>query len=63
MAFQKVMGAGAGFGEISLLYNEKRTATVRSTEKCVCWALEGKVFKHIIIKSTVQRRNIELGFL
>lgn len=27
------------------------------------WALEGKVFKNIIIKQTIKRRNIELSFL
>lgn len=27
------------------------------------WAIEGKVFKHIIIKSAIHRRNIELQFI
>ena len=45
------------------MYNDKRTASVKATETCDTWVLEGKVFKHIIIKQTVNRRNISLGFL
>jgi CRP-like cAMP-binding protein len=51
------------FGEIALLYNERRTATVVAVETCDTWVLEGKVFKNIIIKSALNRRNIELSFL
>ena len=63
LAFSKYVGAGVGFGEISLMYNDRRTATVKAVEPCETWVLEGKVFKHIIIKQTVNRRNISLGFL
>ena len=52
-----------GFGEIALIYNDKRTASVRSADLCDVWVLEAKVFKHIIIKSTITRRNIELKFV
>ncbi|CDW80229.1 camp-dependent protein kinase regulatory subunit [Stylonychia lemnae] len=54
---------GVGFGEIALLYNDKRTASIRAAVDCNVWVLEGKVFKNIIIKSTIKRRNIELSFL
>lgn len=63
MVLQKTQNKGVGFGEIALMYNDKRTATVKSIEKCETWVLEGRVFKHIIIKATINRRNIELGFL
>jgi cAMP-dependent protein kinase regulator len=52
-----------GFGEIALMYNDKRTATVKAVEPCECWVLDGKVFKNIIIKATLQKRSISLGFL
>jgi len=45
------------------LYNDKRTASIRAAVDCDVWVLEGKVFKNIIIKSTIKRRNIELSFL
>jgi CRP-like cAMP-binding protein len=50
VAFSKFISTGIGFGEIALLYNDKRTATVRAAEHCQCWVLEGRVFKNIIIK-------------
>jgi len=28
IAFTKIMNAGVGFGEIALIYNDKRTATI-----------------------------------
>lgn len=54
---------GDGFGEIALLYDAKRTATVRALEDCAVWVLEGDLFKKIIIKTTLERRNVELSFL
>lgn len=60
----KQLGPGTGFGEIALLYNDKRTATIKAHgDKSSVWVLEGKVFKNIIIKQSISRRNIELGFL
>ena len=54
---------GDGFGEIALLYNEKRTATIRTLSDCEVWVLDGPIFKKIVIKSVVQKRSTELGFL
>jgi cAMP-dependent protein kinase regulator len=50
VAFSKFLSSGIGFGEIALLYSDKRTATVRAADICECWAIEGRVFKNIIIK-------------
>lgn len=63
MAFAKFLTSGVSFGEIALLYNERRTATVKAVDTCDTWVLEGKVFKNIIIKSALSRRNIEISFL
>lgn len=38
---------GATFGEIALLYNTARTATVSSQTKCKMWVLERHVYKYI----------------
>ena len=37
-----------GFGEISLLYNDKRTASVQAVIECNTWVLTGECFKFII---------------
>jgi len=50
------MGQGAGFGELALLYNDKRSATIQAVENCETYTLDGSVFKTMIIKSSIQRR-------
>ena len=44
------------FGELSLLYNTPRSATVTSNSKGVVWGLDQKTFKKIIVGSTKKRR-------
>ena len=57
------MTTGEGFGEIALLYNDKRTATVRCLTDCKIWTLEGEIFKKIILQTVLNRRRTELDFL
>ena len=52
-----------GFGEIALLYNDKRTASVTAITECEAWVLSGDVFKHIIAAHSIQRRNISFEYL
>ena len=37
-----------GFGEIALLYDDQRTASVTALTNCEAWVLSGNIFKHII---------------
>lgn len=49
--FEKELSADPnmiGFGEIALLMNDKRTASVIAQGECTCWVLSADVFKHII---------------
>lgn len=55
--FTKPMGPGSGFGELALLYNDKRSATIQAVEESECYALDGVVFKAIIVKSSMQKRT------
>ena len=59
----KQLKEGDGFGELALLYNDKRSATIHTLSDCECWVLGGRIFKNIVIKSVVQKRATELGFL
>ena len=52
-----------GFGELALLYNDKRTASVTATTNCDLWALNSDVFKQVIIQNSIRRRNISLEYL
>ena len=52
-----------GFGEIALLYNDKRTADVTAIDECETWVLSGDVFKQIIAQNSIRRRNVNLEYL
>lgn len=44
-------GPGTSFGELALLYNSPRAATVTSTKPCVLWALDRHTFRHMLASS------------
>jgi|TARA_B110000305_G_C19290653_1_gene564019 CRP-like cAMP-binding protein len=60
----KYMGQGSGFGELALLYNDKRSATIEAvSDNCETYTLNGTIFKTIIIKSSIEKRSQQAGFL
>ena len=61
--FTKQMDKGTCFGELALLYNDKRSATITALERCKTYILEGTLFKQILIKSSMSQRQLKLGFL
>jgi CRP-like cAMP-binding protein len=63
IAFTKMINQAMGFGEIALITNDKRTATVKAAAPTTCWVLEGRCFKQIIIKQMLTRKNIQPTFL
>ncbi|KHJ34616.1 putative camp-dependent protein kinase regulatory subunit [Erysiphe necator] len=55
---------GGSFGELALMYNAPRAATVISAESaCTLWALDRITFRRILMDSTFQRRRLYEGFL
>ncbi|KAH6630965.1 cyclic nucleotide-binding-like protein [Chaetomium sp. MPI-SDFR-AT-0129] len=56
--------AGGSFGELALMYNAPRAATVISAEpQCTLWALDRVTFRRILMESTFARRRMYEGFL
>ena len=51
------------YGEIALLYNDKRTASITAITDCETQVLSGDVFKQIIALNSIKRRNISLEYL
>jgi CRP-like cAMP-binding protein len=49
----KFMSQGSGFGELALLYNDKRSATITAVDVCETYTLDGIIFKAITIKSSI----------
>lgn len=55
---------GGSFGELALMYNAPRAATVISAEgPCTLWALDRITFRRILMDSTFQRRRLYESFL
>lgn len=52
-----------GFGEIALLYNDKRTASVVANKECKTWVMAGDVFKQIVASNAIQKRDLNFSFL
>ena len=63
--YTKVMDLkpGFSFGELALMYNSQRAATVTCTTDIKLWALDRKNFRSIVIYSTQKSRELHEGFL
>ncbi|KAI1850632.1 hypothetical protein JX266_003914 [Neoarthrinium moseri] len=58
------INAGGSFGELALMYNAPRAATVVSAESgCTLWALDRVTFRRILMESTFARRRMYENFL
>ena len=52
-----------GFGELALIYNDKRSASIVAEGDCECYTLDGSIFKSIVISSNMNKRTQQAGFL
>eukprot|EP00429_Kryptoperidinium_foliaceum_P071198 CAMPEP_0176063630 /NCGR_PEP_ID=MMETSP0120_2-20121206/31736_1 /TAXON_ID=160619 /ORGANISM="Kryptoperidinium foliaceum, Strain CCMP 1326" /LENGTH=399 /DNA_ID=CAMNT_0017397205 /DNA_START=62 /DNA_END=1261 /DNA_ORIENTATION=+ len=59
----KTCDPGDVFGELALLYNCPRAASVVAKGDCVCWQLDRESFNHIVKDSAVKRRERYDNFL
>jgi len=59
----KTCEAGDVFGELALLYNCPRAATVKSKERGVCWKLDRETFNAIVKEAAQKKRERYDSFL
>eukprot|EP00440_Ansanella_granifera_P047581 gb/GFBE01051537.1/.p1 GENE.gb/GFBE01051537.1/~~gb/GFBE01051537.1/.p1 ORF type:complete len:406 (+),score=131.60 gb/GFBE01051537.1/:1-1218(+) len=59
----KKCGQGDVFGELALLYNCPRAASVEATEDSVVWQLDRETFSHIVRDASAKRREAFTDFL
>ncbi|KAG0324812.1 hypothetical protein BGZ99_001428 [Dissophora globulifera] len=56
-------GPGGSFGELALMYNGPRAATVTTTADVVLWALDRITFRRILMENTSRKRRMYEAFL
>lgn len=57
------LGVGKAFGELAILYNCKRTASIKAITEGEVWALERTVFQQIMMATGMQKLQEQLKFL
>merc|ERR1719174_2258393 len=58
----KTCEAGDAFGELALLYNAPRAASVQAKDRCVCWKLDRETFNHIVKDAAAKKRDRYMDF-
>lgn len=61
--FLKEYQAGEAFGELALLYNAPRAASITANESCVLYALDRSTFNHIVKDAAIRKREKYEEFL
>lgn len=59
----KVYQPGESFGELALLYNAPRAATIIAKSDCLLWALDRETFNHIVKDASAKKRELYEEFL
>jgi len=61
--YLKTYEAGEVFGELSLLYNAPRAASIQAVDASVLYSLDRETFNHIVKQSAIDNRNKYEDFL
>lgn len=59
----KHYASGDSFGELALLYNAPRAATIKATTNCTLWAMDRITFRAILLHTTSNKRKLYENFL
>jgi cAMP-dependent protein kinase regulator len=63
LGFLKTYKEGESFGELALLYNAPRAATIQAKTDCILWGLDRETFNHIVKDAAIKKREQYESFL
>lgn len=55
--YLKTYKPGESFGELALLYNAPRAATIKAKTSALCWALDRQCFNNIVKDAAIKKRE------
>ncbi|CAG9313861.1 unnamed protein product [Blepharisma stoltei] len=55
--YLKDYNPGEAFGELAMLYNAPRAATITASSDCALWSLDRECFNHIVKGSAIRKRE------
>lgn len=61
--YLKTYEPGEAFGELALLYNAPRAATIKAKIDCLLWVLDRNTFNHIVKDASMRKREKYEDFL
>jgi CRP-like cAMP-binding protein len=61
--FVNYLGPGAGFGELALMYNTPRAASIKTTSECVVWEIDRLTYRGILVYFKYLRNKQYMEFL
>jgi len=53
----KTYKPGEAFGELALLYNAPRAASIKATQPSSCWVLDRNCFNYIVKDAAMRKRQ------
>eukprot|EP00455_Lapot_gusevi_P044843 TRINITY_DN565_c0_g1_i7.p1 TRINITY_DN565_c0_g1~~TRINITY_DN565_c0_g1_i7.p1 ORF type:complete len:682 (-),score=261.92 TRINITY_DN565_c0_g1_i7:417-2462(-) len=59
----KTYARGESFGELALMYNCPRAATVIAQTEVTCWAMDRLAFRRVLMETTASKRSLYESFL
>lgn len=60
---RRKLGAGDQFGELALLYNAPRSATIKATTSCEIWGIDRETFRNIVEEICTRQYEENRAFL
>ncbi|CAF3861285.1 unnamed protein product [Rotaria sordida] len=57
------IGPGRVFGELAILYNCTRTASIKALSNCKLWAVDRQTFQAIMMRAGMEKRNEHLELI